>query len=194
MTKYFDDFVVGEVIDLGSVEVTEQAIIDFARQFDPQHFHVDPEAAKDSSFGGLIASGWHTCSLYMRLLYDGLLSSASSEGSSGMEELRWLAPVRPGDTLVARYTVLNASPSASKPNRGTVRFRSEMVNQHGEVVEGGGIQLVERTVTGIDGLDKLLATFESRGLEEGHYQLEVAIIAEASGLLERASVPFTVVN
>ncbi len=134
MTKYFDDFVVGEEIELGSVEVTEAAIVEFAEQFDPQPFHVDPAAARETPFGGLIASGWHTCALYMRLLYDGMISESSSQGSSGMEELRWLAPVRPGDTLRARYIVLDAQPSATKPNRGTVTFRSEMLNQDDVVV------------------------------------------------------------
>lgn len=134
MTTYFEDFVVGASIELGSVEVTEAEIIEFARQYDPQRFHVDPEAAKDSPFGGLIASGWHTCALYMRLLADGLLLDSSSQGSSGMEELRWLAPVRPGDTLTARYTVLDAQRSSTKPRRGTVTFRSEMVNQDDVVV------------------------------------------------------------
>lgn len=134
MTRCFDDFVVGEVIDLGSVEVTEAAIIEFAEQYDPQPFHVDPEAAADSPFGGLIASGWHTCSMYMRLLYDGLLSGSSSQGASGIEELRWLAPVRPADRLRARYTVVDATRSATKPNRGTVTFRSEMLNQDDVVV------------------------------------------------------------
>lgn len=134
MTKYFDDFAVGEEIELGSVEVTEAAIIEFAEQFDPQPFHVDPAAARETPFGGLIASGWHTCALYMRLLYDGMIRESSSQGSSGMEELRWLAPVRPGDTLHARYTVLDAKRSATKPNRGTVTFRSEMRNQHDVVV------------------------------------------------------------
>ncbi len=129
MTRYFDDFVVGEVIDLGSVEVTEAAILDFAEQYDPQPFHVDPEAAAESPFGGLIASGWHTCAMYMRLLCDGLLTGSSSQGASGIEELRWLAPVRPGDRLRARYTVVDATRSATKPNRGTVIFLSEMVNQ-----------------------------------------------------------------
>ena len=136
MTRYFDDFVAGEVVELGSVVVTEEAIIEFARQFDPQPFHTDPVAALDTPFGGLIASGWHTCSLYMRLLYDGLIADSSSQGSSGMEELRWLVPVRPGDTLTARYTVLDATRSSTKPHRGTVRFRSEMLNQRGEVVLG----------------------------------------------------------
>lgn len=134
MTRYFDDFVVGEVIGLGSVDVTEVAILEFAREFDPQPFHIDPEAARDTPYGGLIASGWHTCSLYMRLLCDGLVADSSSQGSTGMEELRWLAPVRPGDTLTGRYTVLDARRSSTKPHRGTVTFRSEMLNQHGEVV------------------------------------------------------------
>ncbi len=136
MTKYFDDFVVGEVIELGSVKVTEEAIIEFARQFDPQSFHVDPIAAKESTFGGLIASGWHTCALYMRLMCDGMLGDSSSQGSPGMEELRWLAPVRPADMLAARFTVLEARRSSTKPHRGTVTFRSEMLNQDGEVVLG----------------------------------------------------------
>ncbi len=134
MTKYFDDFVVGESIDLGAVDVTEEAILDFAREFDPQVFHTDPVAAVESPFGGLIASGWHTCAMFMRLLYDGLLSDSSSQGSSGMEELRWLVPVRPGDTLRAVSTVLDAHRSSTRPNRGTVTFRSEMVNQNDEVV------------------------------------------------------------
>lgn len=134
MTKYFEDFAVGEQIELGEVEVSEAAIIEFAEQFDPQPFHVDPEAAKATPYGGLIASGWHTCAIYMRLLYDGMISDSSSQGSSGMEELRWLAPVRPGDTLRARYTVLEATRSSTKPNRGTVLFRSEMLNQDDVVV------------------------------------------------------------
>lgn len=134
MTTYFEDFKVGASTVLGSVQVTETEIIEFAERFDPQAFHVDPEAAKASPFGGLIASGWHTCALYMRLLADGLLLDSSSQGASGMEELRWLAPVRPGDTLTGRYTVLDARRSATKPRRGTVTFRSEMVNQDDVVV------------------------------------------------------------
>ena len=134
MTTYFEDFVVGSEMVLGSVEVTEQEIIEFAERYDPQAFHVDPEAAKNSPFGGLIASGWHTCALYMRLLADGLLLDSSSQGSSGMEEVRWLAPVRPGDLLTARYVVLDAQRSATKPDRGTITFRSEMVNQDDVVV------------------------------------------------------------
>ncbi len=134
MTKYFEDFVVGEEIELGEVEVTEAAIIEFAERYDPQPFHVDPGAAEASPYGGLIASGWHTCAMYMRLLCDGMILDSSSQGSSGMEELRWLAPVRPGDVLRARYTVLDTALSETKPNRGTVEFRSEMVNEDDVVV------------------------------------------------------------
>ena len=129
MTKYFDDFVVGEVFELGEVEVTEAAIIEFAQQYDPQPFHVDLDAAEASPFGGLIASGWHTCAMFMRLLCDGLILDSSSQGASGIEELRWLAPVRPGDTLRGRFTVVEAHRSSTKPNRGTVTFLSEMINQ-----------------------------------------------------------------
>ena len=114
--------------------VTEDEIVAFARQFDPQPFHVDPEAAKDSVFGGLIASGWHTGAMWMRLYVDSMLGSAAAQGSPGIEELRWLAPVRPGDTLRGRLTVLETTPSERRPDRGTVRIRGEMVNQDGVTV------------------------------------------------------------
>lgn len=131
---YFDDFVIGQTFELGSVTVTEADIIDFATRYDPQPFHVDTEAAKASPFGGLIGSGWHTAAMFMRLLADGLLNGSSSQGASGIEALRWLAPVRPGDTLRGRYTVEDATPSATKPNRGTVHFLSEMLNQDDVIV------------------------------------------------------------
>jgi acyl dehydratase len=131
---HFEDFTVGRVFELGSVTITEEAIIDFATQFDPQPFHVDPEAAVDSSFGGLIASGWHTGSLWMRLYADALLLDADSRGSPGMEEVRWRAPVRPGDTLTATTEVLDAQPSNTDPTRGTVFFESAMTNQDGVAV------------------------------------------------------------
>ncbi len=132
--KYFEDLAVGQVIELGtSAEITEEEIIDFARQWDPQPFHIDPEAAKDSLFKGLIASGWHTGAILMRLLVDGLLSHYHSEGSPGLERIRFLMPVRPGDRLTARYTVLEAAPSASRPQIGKVRAKSELINQRGEV-------------------------------------------------------------
>ena len=131
---FFEDFSPGETFELGSHTVTEDEIVDFARQWDPQAFHVDPEAAAASPFGGLIASGWHTCALWMRLYVDSVLGRAASMGSPGVEELRWLAPVRPGDTLHARLTVLEATPSERRPRRGTIRSRGEMVNGDGVVV------------------------------------------------------------
>lgn len=134
MTIYFEDFEPGRVFELGSVDVTADEIIEFATKYDPQPFHIDPVAAEQSPFGGLIASGWHTCALYMRLLCDGILHDSSSQGSPGMEELRWLAPVRPGDRLRGTSTVLAANPSSTKPNRGTVTLLSEMTNQDGVVV------------------------------------------------------------
>ena len=129
----FEDFAAGQVYELGSRTVTEDEIVDFARQWDPQPFHVDPEAAKDSVFGGLIASGWQTGAIWMRMYVDAMLGSAA-RGSPGIEELRWLAPVRPGDTLTGRLTVLEATPSATKADRGTIRIRAEMVNQDGVTV------------------------------------------------------------
>ncbi len=131
---YFEDFEPGRVHELGSHTVTEDEIVSFARQWDPQPFHVDPEAAARSPFGGLIASGWHTGSLWMRLYVDSLLGSAAAMGSPGIDELRWLAPVRPGDTLSARLVVLETTPSARHAGRGTLRSRGEMVNQDGVTV------------------------------------------------------------
>jgi acyl dehydratase len=130
---YFEDFEPGQVFELGCRTVTQDEIVDFARQWDPQPFHLDPEAAKDSVFGGLIASGWHTGAMWMRLYVDSMLGP-SSMGSPGIEELRWLAPVRPGDTLHGRLTVLETAPSQRRVDRGTVRIRGEMVNGDGVVV------------------------------------------------------------
>jgi acyl dehydratase len=133
--RYFEDFRVGEVIPLGSVTVSEESIIDFARQFDPQPFHTDPVKAKDTVFGGLVASGWHTASLYMRLLVDQFIGQvAESMGSPGVDKIEWLKPVRPGDTLSGRLTVLETIPSKSRADRGTLKSLGEMVNQKGEVV------------------------------------------------------------
>jgi acyl dehydratase len=129
----FEDFEPGQVYELGSRTVTEDELVDFARKWDPQPFHVDPEAAKESVFGGLIASGWQTGAIWMRLYVDTMLGAAA-RGSPGIEELRWLAPVRPGDTLSARLTVLETTPSATRPDRGTVRIRGEMLNQDGITV------------------------------------------------------------
>ena len=131
---YFEDLPAGTVVDLGSREVTKEEILEFAEEYDPQPFHIDEEAAKDSIFGGLVASGWHTCSMMMRLLVDGLLLRASSLGSPGMDQIRWLKPVRPGDTLHAVMTVVDSRPSRSKPDRGVIRSRWEVHNQDGELV------------------------------------------------------------
>ena len=109
-------------------------IIAFARDFDPQPFHIDPDAAEASIFGGIIASGWHTCALTMRLLVDGFLSHADSMGSPGVEQIRWLRPVRPGDTLTARIRVLEKRPSQSKPDRGSIKSLTEVTNQAGDLV------------------------------------------------------------
>lgn len=133
-TYYFDDMTVGSKVDLGSKTVTEEEILRFAREFDPQPFHIDPEAAMHSTFGGLIASGWHTCSITMRLLVDGLLANSSSLGSPGVEQIRWVRPVRPGDTLNAVVTVLEYRRSQSKPDRGTVKIHIDVTNQHGDQV------------------------------------------------------------
>ncbi|HWS75752.1 MAG TPA: MaoC family dehydratase [Quisquiliibacterium sp.] len=132
--RYFEDYVVGSVHPCGRVAVDEEELIAFARRYDPQSFHVDPQAASQSFFGGLIASGWHTASLTMRLLARGYFSLASSLGSPGIDELRWLRPVRPGDVLFVRATVLESRRSSSKPDRGMVRTLVEVLDQDDEPV------------------------------------------------------------
>lgn len=133
--RYFEDFHVGNTIDLGTTPVvTAEEIIAFARQFDPQPFHLDAEQARDSIFGQLVASGWHTSSLLMRLLVDGLISQTISMGSPGVDEIRWLRPLRPGDALHARFIVLETMPSKSRPNMGIVRSRCELFNQDDELI------------------------------------------------------------
>jgi acyl dehydratase len=148
--RYLEDFRAGEVIDLGSVTVTEEEMLEFGRRFDPQPFHTDPEAARESIFGGLIASGWHTASLFMRLFVLTVLNQSASMASPGVEELRWLRPVRAGDVLRGTYEVLEVTPSESNPSRGTVRARGELVNQDGEVV----IRFVARNHFGRRGEDQ----------------------------------------
>jgi acyl dehydratase len=131
---YLEDFQPGMVFELGSHAVTKDEIVAFASQFDPQPFHVDEVAAADGPFGGLVASGWHTSAIWMRLWVTEVLSRSASMGSPGVEELRWLQPVRPGDTLTGRLTVLETTPSQRRPGRGTVRSRAELVNERGETV------------------------------------------------------------
>ena len=131
---FFEDFAPGQVHELGSHTVTEREIVAFGREWDPQPFHVDPETAKESVFGGLIASGGHTVVIWVRLYVEALVLGGGGMGSPGIDELRWHAPVRPGDTLSARLTVLEATPSERHPTRGTVRSRAEVVNQDGTTV------------------------------------------------------------
>jgi acyl dehydratase len=141
-TLYWEDFKVGETVAMGTHTFVEEEMIDFARKFDPQPFHIDPDAAKGSYFGGLIASGWHTCAVAMRLLCDNYINRSASLGSPGIENVRWLAPVRAGDTLSYRRIVLEARASKSRPDMGLVKSRTEAVNQRGETVltfEGWGM-------------------------------------------------------
>jgi len=131
---YFEDIPLGDVRESPSRAVTHDEIVAFARQFDPQPFHTDDEAARRTFYGGLLASGWHTTAILMRLLWETFLKDAASLGSPGVDEVRWIKPVRPGDTLRARFTVTEARPSQSRPDRGIVRSFSEVFNQHGEIV------------------------------------------------------------
>jgi acyl dehydratase len=133
-TRWFEDYAQGSTWEYGPLRVDESEVVDFGRRFDPQPFHVDPVAAATGPYGGLIASGWHTCALMMRLLAEQYLSPASSLGSPGVDELRWVLPVRPGDELTLKTTVREARRSRSKPDRGLVRTQVELVNQSGDVV------------------------------------------------------------
>jgi acyl dehydratase len=132
--RFFEDYVPGAVFEYGSITLTEAEIVEFARRFDPQYIHTDPQAAASGPFHGLIASGWHTAAVMMRLFVDHYLSHVASMASPGIDELRWSRPVRPGDSLSIRVTVLEANRSRSKPDRGVVRSFVEVLNQNGEVV------------------------------------------------------------
>jgi acyl dehydratase len=132
--RYFEDYVENDVHCFGTIAVEADELIAFAKRFDPQTMHTDPEAAKHTPFGGLIASGWHTAGLVMRLYVEHYLTHVASLASPGLDELRWLKPVRPGDTLSVRVTVLNTAPSKSKPDRGAVTSFVEAINQAGDIV------------------------------------------------------------
>ena len=134
MPLYLEDFAPGQVRESPPRTLTKDEIVAFAREYDPQPFHTDEEAGKRSVFGGLIASGWQTVGIMMRLLWDTFLKDTASLGSPGCDEIRWLKPVRPGDTLSARFTITEVVPSRSKPDRGMVRTFTEILNQHGEIV------------------------------------------------------------
>lgn len=130
----FEDFVVGETVSAGSITVSQEDLVAFASRYDAQDFHVDPEAAKASFVGGLIGSGWHSCALLMRLIAEDFLLGSTGMGAPGIDEIKWLRPVFPGDTLHARRTVLETKASRSRPEMGLVRFRFELLNQRDEPV------------------------------------------------------------
>jgi len=132
--SYFDDYALGSTYECGSVSIDQASIVAFAKEFDPQPFHVDPVAAAAGPYGGLIASGWHTAALVMRLLVENYLAAESSLGSAGLDELRWPHPVRPGDTLRVRATVVESRRSLSKPDRGIVKTVVEATNSGGATV------------------------------------------------------------
>jgi acyl dehydratase len=147
--KYWEDIKVGDTDSLGSYTVTEAEILAFAKKYDPQPFHTDPGAARQSIFGGLIASGWHSCAIMMRVSVEHMRrEELAGVGSPGIDSCRWLKPVRPGDTLTIRTEILESWPSRSKPI-GFVRRRADMLNQHGEVVLSlTGVGMFERRKTG----------------------------------------------
>jgi acyl dehydratase len=132
--QYFEDFAAGDTLELGSFSLTANEIVEFASKYDPQPMHTDLEAARASIYGGLIASGWHTAARYMRLVVDNVLSGSSSVGSPGVDQLRWLKPVRPGDEMRARFHILETRPSNSRPDWGIVRSRGELLNQDDDLV------------------------------------------------------------
>jgi acyl dehydratase len=143
--RFFEDYVEGSMYEFGSVEVEEKEIIEYARRYDPQLFHVDPEAALTTPFGGVVASGWHTAGMAMRLLVENYLPRGTSFGSPGVDELRWHKPVRPGDVLSVRATVAETRVSESKPDRGVLRSFIEVLNQRREVVTSWrGMAILQR--------------------------------------------------
>ena len=133
-TVYYEDFAAGQIREFGPRTVTREEIVGFASEFDPQPMHLDENAAKKTILGGLGASGWHTCVVMMRILCDGLLLDSSSQGSPGIDEVKWKKPVRPGDALLVRHTVLETRDSKSRPEVGLVRQQCDVLNQRGETM------------------------------------------------------------
>ncbi len=131
---FFEDIDIGTIAEFGSKIVTKEEIIDFATKYDPQPFHTDEEAAKDSIYGGLIASGWHTASMTMRMMVDNIVNNRAGLGSPGWDDLKWLKPVRPGDTLRVRTEVVNKIRSKSRPTMGTIHGELQLFNQKDELV------------------------------------------------------------
>jgi len=132
--RYWEDFEVGDVTELGPVTVTAEEIVEFASRYDPQPFHLDEQAGRTSPFGGLVASGWHTTALFMSMFVRAILLDSASLGSPGVDEIRWRAPVRAGDTLTGRTTITDVRPSSTNPGRGTVFTTNEVYNQDGVLV------------------------------------------------------------
>lgn len=133
-TWAYEDFAEGASIDLGSKQVTAAEIVEFASEFDPQPMHLDDDAGRNSILGGLSASGWHTCAMFMRMLCDAFLLDSTSQGSPGIDQALWKKPVLAGDTLTGRCTVRSKRLSRSKPQLGFIAVRSELFNQRGESV------------------------------------------------------------
>lgn len=149
MTRYYEDIMVGEPVTLGEVSVTEEEIIEFGKRYDPQPFHVDPDAAAQSPFGGVVASGWQTAALCMRVLVDEYLQETAAMGALGLDELRWETPLRPGDTLTVRSEILEKRVSETDPGRGVVRSELTAENQSGaEVIRWIAVVLVARREQG----------------------------------------------
>ena len=132
--RYFDDFRLGEKTDLGRYPVTEAEILAFAHQYDPQPMHIDRDFAARTPFGGLIASGWHSCAMFMRLQVDGMLKQSSAIASPGVDTIRWIRPVRAGDVLRAEAEVIEITPSRNRPDRGLVKHDCKVFNQQDELV------------------------------------------------------------
>jgi len=147
--RYYEDIEIGDIEEFGEYHVTKAELLEFAEQYDPQPFHTDEAAAEDSAFGQLVASGWHTASMCMRLLVDGPIQDRAAMGARGVDELRWHQPVTPGDTLSVRTEVLDKRVSESDPTRGYVNTKLEGLNQDGDVVISWvGLEMVERRNSG----------------------------------------------
>jgi acyl dehydratase len=131
--RYFEDVRVGETTRFGRYEVTREEIIEYARQFDPQPFHLDEAAGRESMFGGLIASGWHTGAMFIRMVCDSMIPGSATSGALGFDDLKWLKPVRPGDVLSVE-SVVREKVEPRRPDRGTVKIESRILNQHGDMV------------------------------------------------------------
>lgn len=132
--RYFEDYDIGKTYKLGSYQLTEKEIIDFGEKYDPQYYHIHPEHAKKSLFGGLVASGWQVSAIWMRLYVDTLLENAAVEGSPGVETIRWLHPVKSNDLLIGKLTILKASPSLSRPDCAILHKQGELVNQDNQLI------------------------------------------------------------